>query len=81
MKINTSALESYLQEVHIEEYPLLLDDDLPDHFNDWLGMLDYSDIVAYAKTLLKANNCTDNLQGDSEELAIEFCKFNRVGLA
>ena len=27
--------EDYLQYVHMDENPTLLDDDLPDHFGEW----------------------------------------------
>jgi hypothetical protein len=32
--------EDFLQYKHMEDCPMVLDDDLPDHFNDWLTELD-----------------------------------------
>ncbi len=40
--------EEYLQEVHGNKFPTVLDDDLPDHFDDWLGTLDVQEVMDYA---------------------------------
>lgn len=40
---------NYMQYLHEEEYPALLDDEQVDHYSDWLSRLDKEDIVAYAK--------------------------------
>ena len=42
------SFEDYLEEQHVEIYPTLLDDDIPDHFSDWLGSLDVEDLITYA---------------------------------
>ena len=40
---------TYMQYLHEEEYPALLDDEQVDHYSDWLSRLDREDIVSYAK--------------------------------
>lgn len=42
------TFEDFLQEQHSELYPTLLDDDVPDHFDDWLGTLDGEDYIQFA---------------------------------
>lgn len=44
-----SYFEKFLQEKHAEAYPMLLDDDMPDHFDDWLGQLDGEEYIAFAE--------------------------------
>jgi hypothetical protein len=34
------TFEEFLQDMHYELHPTLLDDDLPDAFNDWISNLD-----------------------------------------
>jgi hypothetical protein len=43
------TFEDYLKERHAENFPMLLDDDMPDHFDDWLGTLDEEDYIKYAE--------------------------------
>lgn len=40
--------EDYLQEKHMEANPMILDDDLPDHFDEWLGNLDIETVIIMA---------------------------------
>ena len=51
--------EDYLQYVHMDENPTLLDDDLPDHFGEWLSQLDSDEWIVYgdryAKHAVKAD--------------------------
>jgi hypothetical protein len=47
MKLPT--FEEFLEERHAENFPMLLDDDMPDHFADWLGTLDGEDYIKYAE--------------------------------
>lgn len=42
-------MEDFLLERHHELYPTILDDELPDAFNDWLGNLDAEDWMRYAE--------------------------------
>lgn len=41
--------EYYLQEKFTEEEPQVLDDDIPDRFNDWLEQLDIQEVIDYAQ--------------------------------
>lgn len=45
---NMKNFEEYLKEIHAELFPQLLDDDMPDHFDDWLGSLDGEEYINYA---------------------------------
>jgi len=47
------TFEEYLETIHFEENPQLLDDDLPDAFNDWLGELDNDELIIYADQYVK----------------------------
>jgi len=41
--------ESYLMEKFTEEEPTVLDDDIPDRFNDWLEQIEIQDIIDYGQ--------------------------------
>jgi uncharacterized protein (DUF1786 family) len=43
------TFEEYLEMVHMNENPMILDDDLPDDFDRWLSNLDVSEVMAYAE--------------------------------
>lgn len=49
----------YLQEMHMKEHPEVLDDDLSDHFDNWLSGLDTDTLIhfadCFADELLKTN--------------------------
>jgi Zn/Cd-binding protein ZinT len=47
--IKKRTFEDYLKEWHCELFPMILDDELPDKFNDWLGSRDTQDIIDYAE--------------------------------
>ena len=47
-ELTTQGFESFLQYKHMEEYPMILDDDLPDAFDQWLLAQDDVTITAYA---------------------------------
>lgn len=47
--IRPLSFEDFLQEKHAELFPTVLDDDGPDHFDDWLGSLDGEDYIKYAE--------------------------------
>jgi len=47
MKIKIT-FEEFLAEKHCEQNPEILDDNLPDAFNDWLTYIDVQDIIDYA---------------------------------
>lgn len=71
-------LMDYLEYIHAEDYPAVLDDELPDHFNDWLGRLDRSDIIVYAKHVCK--DVPKNREEIALELAEEFIKDNGLNI-
>lgn len=48
-----SIFEDYLKQFHYENFPQLLDDELGDHFDDWLGNLDGEDYIKYADEALR----------------------------
>ncbi len=41
------GFEYFLAEKHLEAEPQILDDDLPDAFNDWLTTLDVEEFIKY----------------------------------
>ena len=41
--------EGYLQDKFVEENPQVLDDDISDSFNDWLGGSEIQDIIDYGQ--------------------------------
>lgn len=45
--------EDFLQEKFIEGNPTVLDDDIPDAFNDWLADLDVDELIAYGNQYFK----------------------------
>ena len=45
--------EDYIAEKHHEEYPEVLDDELPDHFSDWLCEIDPQAVIDYAESYAK----------------------------
>ena len=42
------TFNNYLGYVHMDEYPQILDDDLPDAFNNWLDDLPQELLIAHA---------------------------------
>lgn len=46
---NMQTFEDYLKDVHGGLFPTLLDDDMPDHFDNWLGSLDGEEYMKYAQ--------------------------------
>ena len=51
--MDKETFEDYLQEKHFEENPTLLDDDIPDAFNEWLENVDTQDVIEYADIFIK----------------------------
>lgn len=41
-----------MQEIHMELHPMLLDDDLPDAYSDWLGTLDGEDYIRFGEKIV-----------------------------
>lgn len=52
------SFEDYLKEVHAELFPMLLDDGMPDHFDDWLGTLDVDDVIKWGELYGKKMHIT-----------------------
>jgi len=54
--LEEKTFEKYLEQVCFEANPAILDDDMPDFFDDWLGSQDGEDYIRladeYAKSLL-----------------------------
>lgn len=48
-KLMKRTFEQFMQDVHSDLFPNLLDDDIPDHFNDWIGEQDGSNIMDWAE--------------------------------
>lgn len=43
-----NKFEDYLEYVCFEENPTILDDDMPDFFDNWVSNLDVSEVMIYA---------------------------------
>ena len=43
------TFEDFMQEVHGKLNPTVLDDDQPDHFDDWLGEQDGANVMDWAE--------------------------------
>jgi hypothetical protein len=50
------TFENYLQDVFYKENPQLLDDDMPDAFDNWISGLDSNDVIEYAEGAVKEMN-------------------------
>ena len=48
-QLKHKSFEDFLRDWHAEIYPELLDDDMSDHFDNWLGELDGEDYIKYAE--------------------------------
>lgn len=43
-----SDFEDFLSEKFSQENPMVLDDEWPDAYSDWVGNLDVNDVIAWA---------------------------------
>lgn len=59
------TFEDFLKEIHADLFPQLLDDDMPDHFDDWLGTLDGEDYIKWGELYGKKMH----IQGSRETIA------------
>ncbi len=50
MKVSVDGFEATLQEIHQEENPTILDDELPGAFADWITYFSYREIQEMAET-------------------------------
>lgn len=44
-----NTFENYLQKIHMDQNPEVLDDDLPDSFDNWLTGLQVDEVIAFAE--------------------------------
>lgn len=52
--------EDYLQHIHGRQHPEVLDDDVPDHYEEWLADLDINDVIVWANEYAKIANEKNN---------------------
>ena len=53
-KINLKGqFEEFLQDKHMKLHPAILDDDLPDAYNDWISTLEPDDVIELAEEALE----------------------------
>jgi hypothetical protein len=64
------TFESYLKNIHFRDYPQLIDDNIPEHFDDWIGDQDVDTIMSYADDYAKQvhNNALKMAQNDLKGL-------------
>ena len=43
-----NSFEEYMGKQHSDEYPMVLDDDLPDSYDNWLAEIKRDDILKFA---------------------------------
>lgn len=46
--MKTKTFESYLMDIYMEECPMVLDDDIPDGYIEWLSNMDIEEIIEHA---------------------------------
>lgn len=56
--MKTTDFEKWLEDVCLEQNPTVLDDDMPDFFDDWIGNLSSEDFIAYANEYAKQDRHT-----------------------
>lgn len=44
-----TSFENYLKKIHILAFPSVLDDDMPDHFDNWISQLDGEELLRYGQ--------------------------------
>jgi hypothetical protein len=44
-----TTFEKFMEEIHYQIFPEVLDDDLPDHFDHWLSVLDVANMMEWAE--------------------------------
>ena len=44
-----TSFENYLKKIHTLACPSVLDDDLPDHFDNWISQLDGEELLRYGQ--------------------------------
>lgn len=62
MEENVVAFEDYLKDAHYDLFPSVLDDDLADHFNNWVSNLTRRELQDHAN-----NMCLDWAKWTTDE--------------
>lgn len=81
------GFEKYLEQVCFEANPAVLDDDMPDFFDDWLGSQDGEDYIRiadeYAKSLLttKDQQIAEAVKAERERKIEEYGFYDLVKIA
>lgn len=44
-----TSFENYLQKIYLLAFISVLDDDLPDHFDNWISQLDGEELLRYGQ--------------------------------
>jgi len=50
----THPFEEYLEDACFSENPTVLDDDMPEFFDNWLAQLEGEDLIAYGNQMANA---------------------------
>jgi hypothetical protein len=67
MSVSLKGFEENLQNLHMEDNPFVLDDNLPDSFDAWISELSYLSITEMAKTYCYFNGEKDLWKEIAEE--------------
>lgn len=43
------TFEKFMEDIHYKVFPEVLDDDIPDHFDNWLGTIEVEDMMKWAE--------------------------------
>lgn len=73
--METNEFENFLQKVCFEANPTVLDDDMPDFFDDWLGSQNADDFIRLGNAFCKAKD-----KNWEEEVKKEVDKAHNQGL-
>ncbi len=52
-KRKTARFDEYLNRTHAKERPMVLDDDMPDDFDNWISNKEVDDIIKYANEAME----------------------------
>lgn len=45
--MKNQTFEQFLQDIHFQLFPMILDDDLPDAFEDWIAEIDVEKVLEW----------------------------------
>lgn len=57
--MNHKDFEDFLQDKFIRNNPMVLDDDVPDAFSEWLEDIDVNDLIKFADQYAKKIDCSN----------------------